>query len=102
MGLLAVLVDALPERLWRVGNLYQLPGGDWHFCIARRTRDTGRRAHGRMARADSCARSSFHRPDRTIGLEVALGRSTRVHPALRLGVDLTDRPALSEVIRAVC
>jgi hypothetical protein len=36
MGLLAVLVDALPERLWRVGNLYQLPGGDWHFCIAGR------------------------------------------------------------------
>src|SRR5256885_1439650 len=26
------LVDALPERLWAPGNLYMLPGGDWHFC----------------------------------------------------------------------
>jgi hypothetical protein len=36
VGLLAVLVDVLPDRLWRLGNLYQLPGGDWHFCIASR------------------------------------------------------------------
>lgn len=27
------LVDALPERLWASGNLYMLPGGDWHFCV---------------------------------------------------------------------
>jgi len=27
------VVDALPERLWRPGNLYMLPGGDWHFCV---------------------------------------------------------------------
>lgn len=26
------LVDALPKRLWAPGNLYMLPGGDWHFC----------------------------------------------------------------------
>jgi hypothetical protein len=27
------VVDALPERLWRPGNLYSLPAGDWHFCV---------------------------------------------------------------------
>lgn len=27
------VVDALPKRLWRAGNLYMLPGGDWHFCV---------------------------------------------------------------------
>jgi hypothetical protein len=30
---LAALVDVLPLRLWRLGNLHQLPGGDVHFCI---------------------------------------------------------------------
>jgi hypothetical protein len=28
------LVDRLPIRWWRIGNLYMLPGGDWHFCHA--------------------------------------------------------------------
>jgi hypothetical protein len=27
------IVDALPSRLWRPGNLFMLPGGDWHFCV---------------------------------------------------------------------
>jgi hypothetical protein len=27
------LVDGLPVRLWAPGNLYILPGGNWHFCV---------------------------------------------------------------------
>jgi hypothetical protein len=34
------LVDALPERLWAPGNLYMLPGGDWHFCVGSRGMDS--------------------------------------------------------------
>jgi hypothetical protein len=30
----AWVVDRLPVRLWRIGNLYMLPGGDWHVCHA--------------------------------------------------------------------
>jgi hypothetical protein len=26
-------VDLLPEKLWRQGNLYALPGGNWHFYV---------------------------------------------------------------------
>ena len=36
MLLIERLVDALPERLWAPGNLYMLPGGDWHFCVGSR------------------------------------------------------------------
>ena len=32
MTLIERIVDALSERLWRPGNLYMAPGGDWHFC----------------------------------------------------------------------
>jgi hypothetical protein len=35
------LVDRLPRRLWRPGNLYRLPAGDWHFCTAEHP-ETGR------------------------------------------------------------
>ena len=51
------VVDSLPERLWRPGNLYSLPGGEWHFCVG---------DHPRLGR-----------PVRTIewrGREVARGR----------------------------
>jgi hypothetical protein len=27
------VVDTLPARLWRAGNLYLLPGGELHFCM---------------------------------------------------------------------
>jgi hypothetical protein len=30
---LEYLVDMLPSRLWKPGNLYVGPGGDWHFCV---------------------------------------------------------------------
>ena len=33
MRLIEAVVDALPERLWRPGDLYMLPGGDWHLCV---------------------------------------------------------------------
>jgi len=33
VNLIERVVDALPERLWRPGNLYMLPGGEWHFCV---------------------------------------------------------------------
>ena len=33
--LLQELVDRLPARLWKTGNLYRLPAGDWHFCAGR-------------------------------------------------------------------
>ena len=33
VGLVERIVDLLPKRLWRSGNLYMLPGGDWHFCV---------------------------------------------------------------------
>jgi hypothetical protein len=26
------VVDILPAWLWRTGNLYMLPGCEWHFC----------------------------------------------------------------------
>jgi hypothetical protein len=42
VGLAAVMVDALPERLWRPGNFYHLPGGDWHFCVGRSGRPSVR------------------------------------------------------------
>jgi hypothetical protein len=29
-----IVVDALPRRLWKSGNLYSLPFGEWHFCVA--------------------------------------------------------------------
>ena len=51
------IVDLLPERLWRAGNLYVLPGGELHFCVG---------AHPRLAR-----------PVRTVewrGRELARGR----------------------------
>lgn len=35
------LVDRLPRRLWRPGNLYRLPAGDWHFCTSEHP-ETGR------------------------------------------------------------
>lgn len=33
VSLVERLVDVLPRRLWRAGNLYRLPGGEWHFCV---------------------------------------------------------------------
>jgi hypothetical protein len=36
--LLERVVDILPEWLWHPGNLYMLPGGDWHFCVGRHPR----------------------------------------------------------------
>jgi hypothetical protein len=30
---LARLVDILPARLWRAGNLHMLPGGELHFLV---------------------------------------------------------------------
>jgi hypothetical protein len=32
-------VDLLPRRLWTPGNLFRLPGGDWHFCVKPGPRD---------------------------------------------------------------
>lgn len=34
------IVDWMPVRLWRSGNLVILPGGDLHFCTAEAIRDS--------------------------------------------------------------
>jgi hypothetical protein len=36
-------VDLLPDRLWALGNLYELPGGQWHFCFGPREGGRGAR-----------------------------------------------------------
>jgi hypothetical protein len=33
VNVLGPVVDLLPRRLWKLGNNYVLPGGDWHFCV---------------------------------------------------------------------
>lgn len=40
------VVDSLPEELWRPGNLYSLPGGDWRFCVGDHPQREGRSAPG--------------------------------------------------------
>jgi hypothetical protein len=32
MRLAEQIVDRLPRRWWKPGNLYSLPFGDWHLC----------------------------------------------------------------------
>jgi hypothetical protein len=32
------IVDALPSRLWKPGNLHVLPGGAWHLCVGEHPR----------------------------------------------------------------
>lgn len=51
-----VVVDRLPIRLWRIGNLWQMAGHDVHFCMdaaGRRSIEVDGReiAHGRRISA---------------------------------------------------
>jgi hypothetical protein len=71
VSLIEKLVDALPERLWAFGNLYMLPGGDWHFCVGAHPRD-GRSVRTVEWRGREIARgySDFEAPDAPADLDI--------------------------------